>query len=174
MNIFSPKQIVFLVSITFFVGCHPQPSEQLTSQGVQSTTNSKVEGQHLIRIGDKIEAARKTLDDFGKKNSVGGFAFRKGPEDIENIFIQLDPNHMNACAWYSKSTGKITRLSIVCFPGRRSARVTHVWIPVKAIKLKADGTHDVTFQKPLTSAELDAREKEAMNNRPKSSRPFGN
>lgn len=153
-------------------GCDDPNQEQVNVQEQQdvpdidarAATNVEPE-RNLICIGDNIEDAREILDAFGKNNHIGGFAFAKGPEDIENIFIQLDADNMNGCVWYSKSSKKITRLSIVCFPNRRSGRTSHSWIPIESIELSEDGTYTVKFQKPLTPAELDAREKEAAENR---------
>ena len=159
--------LIVVVAITL-IGCNPDHNSMHSNAGSIpiDTTHATEPLQNLIRVGDSIEDARKILDSFDKHNSVGGFAFVKRPDDVENIFIQLDPNHMNACAWYSKSTQKITRLSIVCFPNRRSGKMTHSWIPVEFLEFSDDGTHNVQFLKPLTAAELDAREKEAAANQP--------
>ena len=124
-----------------------------------------------IQIGDKIEDARRTFDKFQKFNTVGGFSFAKGPDDIENIFVRLDADHMNACLWYSKTTRQVTRMSIVCFPRRRSGKLYHTWIPVDQIALNSDGTHSIAFTKPLTIPQLDARDAEAAKHKRKSVLP---
>jgi hypothetical protein len=162
---------VSAVTSTFISGCN---QHQLQSRDAENSVIAPGESKgNIIRVGDDIDRSRQLLDKYEKHNSIGGFAFAKGPDDIENIFIQLDSNHMNACAWYSKSSNKITRLEVVCFPGRRSGRSTHVWIPIESIELNDDGTHTIKFRKPLTPAELDAIEKKNNENRPKPEYPLG-
>ena len=152
--------------------CNGQPPKQVVEQETKSPAIKWADlPKSTLRVGDDIKSTRKMLDLFSKKNSVGGFSFVKDPDDIENIIISIDENHMNGCAWYSKSTGKITRISIVCFPNKGSGKITHSWLGVEAIQFNRDGTYTITFPKPLTVAELNARKKQAIENRPKPEYP---
>ncbi len=125
-----------------------------------------------IAIGDDIAAARKTLDAYGKENHVGGFALARAPEDRANIIVPINPDQMYLCVWYSKSTGKIASMSAVCFPSRRRhAKAGESWIPIVAVRLNRDGTYALTFAKPPTIAELDARDKADAENSPRPQYP---
>lgn len=124
-------------------------------------------------VGDEIDAARQLLDRHDKPSSVGGFAFAQGPEDVENVIVILDPDHMYLCVWYSKSKRSIQQMSAVCFPARRHGKIHESWIPIRQVQLHDDGTHSLTFAKPLTVAELDAREKEAAARQPTPQFPPG-
>ena len=168
------KHTLLILLAAISVGCNPN-IETSTLQSAANTTLAdtqvKSAPQNTIKIGGDINAARKQLDMFEKFNSVGGFAFGKHPEDVENIFVQLDADHMNACIWYSKSTQQITRMNIVCFPKREAGKLYKSWIPIQSIDLNDDGTHTLTFSKPLTIAELDNRDAEAKKHQLKSQLP---
>ena len=164
---------VILLATGLIVGCGEHGTPSKTSKANASTSLASESSSNSISIGDKIDDARVILDAFQKDNSVGGFAFVKGPDDIENIFVRLDQNHMNACIWYSKTSRIIKRISVICFPTRRSGKASQSWIAAQSMQFDVDGTHTIQFAKPLTLAELEAQEAEAAKNRPQMQIPSG-
>ena len=155
----SPKTspLFVLVLIAFSVSCTNRDQQQFSSHKAHERDHdSTAADRHVIRIGDNIDIARDILDKFEKPNIIGGLSLANLPLDIENIYVRLDPNHMSGCIWYSKSSREITRFSVICFPHHKSGKLRQSWIPVESMELNVNGTHSITFCKPLTIEEFDA------------------
>ncbi len=132
---------------------------QETQPAAHRNTNERV------FVGQSLEAATNVLKNRGIKFGEGGFAFARTDPDRSNLYFNLDPNHVDVCAYYSKSKSSITGISLVFYPARKQRSKTgEAWIAANEILLRQDRSYSVTFTVPITEEELKRVEDNAAKN----------
>jgi hypothetical protein len=121
-----------------------------------------------VFVGQSLEAATNVLKNRGIKFGEGGFAFARTDPDRSNLYFNLDPNHADVCAYFSKSKSTITGISLVFYSSRKQrSKSGETWISANEIILRQDRSYSVAFTIPKTAEELDRAEANA----PKSQYP---
>lgn len=121
-----------------------------------------------IFVGQSLEDATNVLKNRGIKFGEGGFAFARTDPDRSNLYFNLDPNHSDVCAYFSKSKSTITGISLVFYPARKQrSKSGEAWISADEILLLKNRSYSVTFTTPITEEEL----KRAEDNAPKNQFP---
>jgi hypothetical protein len=118
-----------------------------------------------IFVGQSLEAATNVLKNRGIKFDEGGFAFARTDPDRSNLYFNLDPNHADVCASFSKSKSTITGISLVFYPARKQrSKSGEAWISANEILLLQNRSYSVTFTTPITEEELKRAEDNALKN----------
>jgi hypothetical protein len=121
-----------------------------------------------IFVGQSLEDATNVLKNRGIKFGEGGFAFARTDPDRSNLYFNLDPNHADVCAYFSKSKSTITGISLVFYPARKQrSKSGEAWISADEVLLLQNRSYSVTFTTPITEEEL----KRAEDNAPKNQFP---
>ncbi len=121
-----------------------------------------------IFVGQSLEAATNVLKNRGIKFGEGGFAFARTDPDRSNLYFNLDPNHADVCAYFSRSKSTITGISLVFYPARKQrSKSGDAWISANEVLLLQNRSYSVTFTTPVTEEEL----KRAEDNAPKNQYP---
>lgn len=109
-----------------------------------------------IHVGQNLDSALAILSQQKIEVSEGGFAFPKLNPDQSNLVFNVDANHTTVCAFFSRSQRKITGLSIVFSPSRKTHRKSNEsWVKARELYLFSDSTYAVRFDKPISKTELD-------------------
>jgi hypothetical protein len=138
----------------------------LLYRAVAQETNRIVNDR--IFVGQSLEDATNVLKNRGIKSGEGGFAFARIDPDRSNLYFNLDPNHADVCAYFSKSKSTITGISLVFYPARKQrSKSGEAWISADEILLLQNRSYSVTFTTPITEEEL----KRAEDNAPKNQFP---
>lgn len=107
-----------------------------------------------ITVGKSLLDAQKALRLRNIDFHEGGFAFGRRDPDRSNLFFKLDDNHTWGCAFFSRSSQKITGISLVFFPSKTSHRkVNESWLRVQRVSLHDDKSYTAHFLPPTTPAE---------------------
>lgn len=138
----------------------------LLYRAVAQETNRIVNDR--IFVGQSLEDATNVLKNRGIKFGEGGFAFARIDPDRSNLYFNLDPNHADVCAYFSKSKSTITGISLVFYPARKQrSKSGEAWISADEVLLLQNRSYSVTFTTPITEEEL----KRAEDNAPKNQFP---
>jgi hypothetical protein len=104
-----------------------------------------------VFVGQSLQAAKDALTNCGIKFGEAGFALAKTDPDRSNLFFNLDPDHTDVCAYFSKSSSTITGISLVFYPARKQrSKSGEAWISANEIILRKDRSYSVTFTTPIT------------------------
>jgi hypothetical protein len=123
----------------------------LAQQGGRSIARQ----ESSVFVGQSLDAAKHALNGQEITFGEGGFSFAMVDPDQSNLYINIDPNHATACAFYSKSTAEITGIQIAFFPSRKQrSKSGETWVQANEIRFNNDRSYSVTFAPPLTEDEL--------------------
>lgn len=134
----------------------------------ETNTENNRDANDRVFVGQSLEAATNALKDRGITFGEGGFAFARTDPDRSNLYFNLDPNHADVCAYFSKSKSAITGISLVFYPARKQrSKSGEAWVSADEIFFRQDRSYSVTFTTPITEEEL----KRAEDNSQKSQYP---
>lgn len=100
-----------------------------------------------IYIGQSMRDVYEILDDTKLPHGVGGYAFAKTP-DQSNLYVKIDPNHADACIFYSESKQKVTGIQMVFFYSAKSRSKSEPMVPATSITFAGHGGYTVDFCPP--------------------------
>jgi hypothetical protein len=102
-----------------------------------------------IEIGQNIADTHKLLRALNIPVSVNGLAMAQGDPDEDYLSFTLDKRFCFAVVFYSKSTKKVTELSVVFHPEGEPQKAGRVWMPAKKIVIREDHSYAVEFPAPV-------------------------
>lgn len=136
----------FALVLIFLFRARGQEKETATDR---AHTQRVFVGQSLQ---DAMDALRNCDIKFGERD---GFAFARTDPDRTHLYFNLDPNHADVCAYFSKSKSTITGISLVFYPSRKlRSKSGDAWVSAKEIVIKRDRSYSVTFAAPITAEDL--------------------
>ncbi len=122
------------------------------------------DGIDRVFVGQSVEVATNVLKNRGIKFDEAKFSQVRTDPDISNLYFNLDPNHADACAYYSKSKSTITGIALIFYPSRKQRAKFEPRISAKELVLYQDRSYSVTFSIPITEEELKRAEESAPKN----------
>jgi hypothetical protein len=128
------------------VSCLLVPSSlALLAQEPARQTASKA-----IKIGQEIADTQRLLRARGEPISEGGLALAQTDPDEAHLQCILDERSAFAAIFYSKSTKKVTHISVIFHPEGNPTKADRVWVPATGIVLHEDRSFAIEFPAPAT------------------------
>jgi len=103
-----------------------------------------------IEVGQNISETKDFLKTRDIAVSESGLALAQTDPDQAHLLCILDNQRAWAAIFYSKSTRRVTDISVIFFPEGRPSKSTQVSAPAKSIAIHADHSFAVEFPAPVT------------------------
>jgi hypothetical protein len=105
-----------------------------------------------IEVGQLLSDALAVLRAREIEWHEGGFAEIRLNDDVGDLSFVVEKRRL-VRVFYSKSTKKISGISLVMYPDQRASKLTQVVCDAKSVRLEDDGSYLVHFLPTLSTAD---------------------
>lgn len=146
------RRPLFLMAIVLAAGVSESVAQKTKSAAPYSQSSRR------IFVEQQVEQALQVLRSRNIGFNEGGMAMVID-EDTSYFTFTLDENHAFACLLYSKSSGKVSRISMCFFPHRELVqKMYRSWLDAEELRIHPDGGYTVHFAKPPAMEEVRRQE----------------